>query len=100
MTIQWIVWIILAAVTLVIFITWFLKRKQYRSGNFHNTKEVITLYSIPRITIAETILLVSFLFIGVNKLHLLWLYPMIYFSINLRMGRKVLKDDKERQLKE
>lgn len=95
-TLEWIVWGILAFFTFIMLITWVYKRKRYRHGHFYSTAEVVTLYSIPRILIAETILLLSFLFVDINKLNLLWLYPAIYFFINFMMARKVEKADKER----
>jgi len=93
---QWIVWTGLAISTLTSFITWIYKKRSYQDGCFYDTREVVALLTIPRVVIAGTILLLVFLFVGVNKLHLLWLFPATYFFINVMMARKVVKADKER----
>jgi len=93
--VEWIVWAILAILTFIMFITWIFKKRSYQHGHFYDTREIVTLYSVPRVSIAETIVLVAFLFIGVNKLHLLWLYPAIYFLLTFMMARRVSEADKE-----
>jgi len=93
---QWIAWTGLAILTVTFFITWIYKKRSYQDGCFYDTGEVVALLTIPRVVVAETILLLVFVFIGVNKLHLLWLFPAIYFVINVMMVAKVAKADKER----
>ena len=77
-------------------ISWIYKKRSYEDGCFYDTREVVAVLTIPRVVVAETILLCVFLFIGVNKLHLLWLFPAIYFVINAMMAAKATKADKER----
>jgi len=97
---EWIVWTALAIFTFTMLITWFQKKRSYQHGHFYPSSEVVTLYAIPRIFLAETILLLIFLFIDVNKLNLLWLYPAIYFPITYWWAKKVVKEDEERASKE
>ncbi len=97
---QWIVWTGLAIFTLTSFITWIYKKRSYQDACFYDTREVVALLTIPRVVIAGTILLLVFLFVGVNKLHLLWLFPVTYFVINVMMARKVVKADKQRMNRE
>ena len=97
--IEWGVWTVLAIYTLVIFINWFNKKKQYKLGEYYSKNEVVTLYSIPRISMVETVALLGFLLVDINKLHLLWLYPTIYFAIRIWMTRKVEKSAEKRPRK-
>lgn len=68
-SIEWIVWTTLAIFTAVSFITWSVKRQEYKKGRFYDTREVVTLMFVPRFVIAASTLLIIFLFINVSKLH-------------------------------
>lgn len=98
-TAELVVMIILASMTVVMLVTWLKKRRSYQDKQYYNTREVITLYTLPRAFFAETILLLIFLNVNegycANKLHLLYLYPIVYYSINLMVARRVTKADKE-----
>lgn len=93
---EWIVWIALSWFTVVSFFVWEVKKRKYKHGHFYDTREVVALYTIPRVVILWTAFLLFFLFIDVNKLFLLIIYPSAYFLINVRMAKKVLREDEER----
>jgi len=97
---EWIVWTLLAIFTVVLFIAWSVKKRGYKKGRFYDTREVVTLVFVPRFVIAASALLTIFLFINVSKLHLIWIYLVIYFLINVKMAKRVSKADKERLSKE
>lgn len=97
---EWIVWTILLWFTSVCFITWLVKKRKYRGGFFYDTREVVALYTIPRVVLTWSVILIVFLFVDVNKLHLIWICPLVYIFINLRMSKKVLREDEERLMKE
>jgi len=96
---EWIVWALLGIYTVAIFVNWFNRKKHYKHGHSYFKSEVISLYSIPRIFMVETVVLLGFLLTDINKLHLLWLYPAIYFAIRIWMTRKVEKAAEERPRK-
>ena len=93
---EWIIWIILAVFTLTSFITWKIKERGYKKGSFYDTREVVALITVPRFVIASSILLIIFLFINVNKFHLIWIYPAMYILILLRISKRVVKADEKR----
>ena len=94
---EWIVWSLFALWTAFRFITWLVKKREYKNYCYYNTKEVITLYAIPKETFVSTIILVLFIFLDFNKLHVLWLYPVINFYIMMKITKWVCKKDEERQ---
>lgn len=93
---EWIAWIIFSWFTIVSFITWLVKKRNYKHGQFYDTREVVSLYTIPRVVIIWSVILIGFLLIDMSKLHLLWLYPAVYIVIMLRMSKKVLRENEER----
>ena len=98
-TAEFVVMIILASMTVVMLVIWLWKRRSYKDKQYYDTREVVTLYTLPRAFFAETTLLLIFLNVDkgycVNKLHLLYLYPIVYFSINFMMARRVKKADEQ-----
>jgi hypothetical protein len=46
--VEWIVWTVFAAVTLLMYIVWRWKRVKYRSGEYCDADIVGTLYTLPR----------------------------------------------------
>jgi len=91
--IEWIIWSLFALITAIAGIAWFLKEKEYNTDNWYDTSEVISLIAIPRAVFWETIVLVLFLFIHFNKLHLLWIFPLVWFFITTRMAKRIAKKD-------
>ena len=98
--IEWIVWTLLTLWTLTKFVTWLYKKRGYKSGRYYDTKEVITIYAIPKETFASTIILAAFVAFDFNKFHLLWIYPIVNFWIRLKITQWVQRKDEERLKKE
>ena len=98
--IEWIVWTLLTFCTLFKFVTWLYKKREYKSGCYYDTKDVITLYAVPKQTFVSTIILAVFVFLDFNKLHLLWIYPVINFGISVTIAKWVNRKDEERLNKE
>ena len=80
---QWVVWSILAFITVIALITWIPKWRTFKKGQNFTASEIVTIFSIPVIFVAESIVLLIFVFIDLNKLHLLWIYPLIWYGITL-----------------
>jgi len=90
---EWIVWSILAFITLFIGITWFIKEKKYPTGKMYDTNVVVTLVALPRIVFWEAVILITFLFININKLNLIWIYPLVYFVISVKWAKHIDRKD-------
>ena len=97
--IEWGIWTVLVVYTLGIFINWFIKKKKYKHGAYYSKSEVVSLYSTPRICMVGTVVLLGFLLTDISKLHLLWVYPVIYLAIRIWMTRKVEKSAQEKPRK-
>ena len=93
---EFLVWVLLSSFTLLALVTWFVKKRKYKDGHMYDTREVIALNTVPRVVIAWTLILIAFLFVDVSKIYLLLIFPCVYFFINVRMAKKVLKEDEER----
>lgn len=91
--IGWVVWCVFLFILLITGIIWLFKQKQYPTENYYNTTDVITLVSVPKIMFFEIILLVLFLLIDISKLHLLWLFPIIWLAVTMKMAKKIMKRD-------
>jgi len=86
--------------TLFKFVAWLYKKREYKSGGYYDTQEVVALYAIPKKTFVSTIILAAFIFLNFNKLHLLWIYPVVNFSISVSIAKWVNRKDEERLNKE
>lgn len=90
--VEWIIWAVFAAITLLMYIVLRWKRVKYRSGEYYDADIVTTLHALPRAIICETLILSCFLIVDVSKLHLIWLFPIVYFAITYWMAKRVLKE--------
>lgn len=61
----------------------------------YDSRELATFLALPRIIALESIMLVLFLVIDLNKLHVLWLYPVIWFALMQMVVKKVMRSDEE-----
>lgn len=90
------VYIFFVLATFFTLVVWLVKRKNYSSREFYDTKEVVTLYTLPRAVIVWTAMLVAFFLIDLNKLNLLYIFPLIYLAVNIWQTKRVIKEDNER----
>lgn len=94
LVIEWIVWSILAFITIFMGLTWFIKEREHPTGKMYDTNVVLALVATPRIVFWETIILLAFIFIDINKLNLIWIYPLVYFFISVRWAKHIDKKNK------
>nr|BDD44700.1 hypothetical protein 6 [bacterium] len=89
---EWIIWSVFAFLTIFLCSMWFFKKKEYKKGELYDTGEVATLIGLPWILFIEGLVLITFLFIGFNKLNLLWIYPLVYwgglFTVTINLHKK------------
>lgn len=83
-TLEWIIWSWFVFMTACIGLVWFIKqRKQGAEKN-----EEARFVDLPRIIFWETIVLVFFAFVNINKLNLLWIYPAVLLIISVKMVKQ------------
>ena len=85
--IGWVVWGILLVVTL-----W------HSLGHYNRAvrKRLSFNKATPRIIAISWILVLVFVFTGLNKLHILWLYPVNVFIIFYLVTQKAIREAKEK----
>lgn len=82
-------------VTIALFILWIKEMKGVGSGKFRDGIGLGIICVAPRLIIPWSIILISFLFMDLNKLHLLWICPLIFLLVvNLRVIMKIKDDSK------
>ena len=91
MIIEWVVWSFLMLGTILMALNWFINEKKHQTGKMYDTNVVLALVAIPRIAFWETIVLLAFIFIDINKLHLIWIYPIVYFFIGMKWAKRINK---------
>ena len=92
-TLEWIIWSLFAFITVFAGITRFVKKKKYKKGEWYDTRDVLTLIALPRIIFCEALILLLFIFINFNKLHLLWLFPLIWMTISIKESKRIIKKE-------
>jgi len=91
-----IVFSFLSFITITALVIWLWKKRNYVSGQSYDTREVVALYTIPRIVIIWFVILLIFFIIELNKLHLLYIFPIIYFITSAIQAKRVLKEDSKK----
>jgi|AntAceMinimDraft_18_1070375.scaffolds.fasta_scaffold09436_5 hypothetical protein len=92
----WFVWGIYGIMSLFLFIKSFTEYSSLIKGEPKSVTDIMGIASFPFITSIMSIVLIIFLFCDVNKLHLLWIYPIVAlifdFTIGRRAGKRVRPD--------
>jgi len=92
----WFTWVIYGIMSLFLFIKSFTEYNSLAKGESKSVTDIMGIASFPFTTSIMGIVLVIFLFYDVNKLHLLWIYPIVAlifdFTIGRRAGKKVRPD--------
>ncbi len=92
----WFVWGIYGIMSLFLFIKSFTEYNSLIKGKSKSVADIMGIASFPFTTSIMSIILIIFLFYDVNKLHLLWIYPIVAlvfdFTIGKRAGKKVRPD--------
>jgi len=90
---EWIVWVLMFGVTIALLVLWIKEMKGEGSGLSDDSISLGIVCVAPRLIIPWSIILISFLFMDVNKLHLLWICPLIFLLVvNLRVIMKIKQD--------
>ncbi len=92
-----IVFCFFAFIAIIAFILWAWKRKSFKRGQFYDTAEIVTLCTLPRVAVIWLFILVIFFFLELNKLHLLYIFPIIYFIINSIQAKRILRKGDKRK---
>jgi len=92
----WFVWSIYGIISVFLFIKSFIEYKSMLKGEPKSVTDIMGMASLPFTTSVMGIVLIIFIFLSINKLHLLWIYPIIAlifdFTIGKRAGEKVSPD--------
>lgn len=92
----WFVWGIYGVISVFLFIKSFTEHKSMIKGKPKSVTDIMGMTSLPFTTSVMGIILIIFLFLSMNKLHLLWIYPIVAlivdFTIGKRAGEKISSD--------
>lgn len=92
----WFVWGIYALISTFFFIWSFIEYNSMLKGEPKSVTDIMGMAAYPFTTSIMGIVLIIFLFSDVNKLHLLWIYPIVDlffdFTIGRRAGKKARPD--------
>jgi len=90
---EWIIWVLMFGVTIALLVLWIKEMKGEGSGLPDDSISLGIVCVAPRLIIPWSIILISFLFMDVNKLHLLWICPLVFLLVvNLRVILKIRQD--------
>ena len=93
----WFVWGIYGIISIFFFIKSFTEYKSMLKGEPKSITDIMGMASFPFTTSIMSIVLIIFIFINLNKLHLLWIYPIVAFvfdfTIGKRAGKKFLEEN-------
>ncbi len=92
---EWVIWVMMVGVTVALSFLWLKEMKGDRNGHSEDSRSIGIICCAPRLIIPWGIILISFLFMDLNKLHLLWICPLIFLLVvNLRVILKIKMDSK------
>lgn len=93
---EWFIWGAYAIISIFFFVKSFTEYNSLLKGEPKSVTDIMGMASFPFTTFFMIIVLIIFLFIDVNKLHLLWLYSIVAlffdFTIGKKAAQKVSKD--------
>jgi hypothetical protein len=97
----WFVWSIYGIMSTFFFIKSFTEYKSLQKGELKSITDIMGIAAFPFTTSVMGIILIIFLFLDIDKLHLLWIYPIIAlvfdFTIGKRAGNKILEIEAENE---
>jgi len=88
-----VVWVFASSITIYIGTVWLFQKRTYKDKHFYDTEEVVDLYAHPRISIIQGVLLVLLFAFDINKLNVIWICPLLNYFVNLKMCKRVMKED-------
>lgn len=92
---EWFTWVTYVIISIFFFVKSFTEYNSLSKGAPKSVTDIMGMASFPFTTSFMMVVLVIFLFIDVNKLHLLWLYSIVAlffdFTVGKKAGQRVLK---------
>jgi len=85
---QWIIWSLFAMITPILFIKSFTEYNSALKGKPKSAADVIGIAAYPFVTSIMAIVLIAMLFSNINKLHLLWIYPLVAIIFEFTIGKR------------
>ena len=87
----WFVWIVYVIISIIFFVESHIQYKEMIKGEPKSITDMMGMASFPFTTSIMGIVLIIFLFLDVNKLHLLWIYPIVAIFFDLTIGKRAGK---------
>ncbi|MGB2762677.1 MAG: hypothetical protein WBC21_04055 [Minisyncoccales bacterium] len=94
-TFEPIIFIFFILINTFILLLWLYKKRGYKRGKLYESGETVTLYALPRVVFVLYIVFLIFYLADFNKLHLIYICPIIYFIITYEMTKRVIKEDEK-----
>ena len=99
-TAEWFVWAVYLLISIFFFMQSFIEYNSMLKGEPKSTGSIMGIAAYPFVTFIMGIVLIALLFVNINKLHLLWMYPVVAiifeFTIGKRAAKKVRPDLSEK----
>jgi len=83
---EWIVWSFFLGIILLSGCLWRVKREEFKSGLMDDKDLVSFMKGFPFIAFFETVILILFVLMNVNKLNLLWIFPWVWYLVVKKYG--------------
>lgn len=97
---EWFVWIVYLFISIFFFIQSSIEYNSMLKGESKSVGSIMGIAAYPFVTFIMGIVLIVFLFVDINKLHLLWIYPVIAIIFEFTIGKRAWKKLRPDVLKE
>lgn len=88
---EWASLILIAILSISFLIKSFIRYSYFKNGGSIKSGEMLALASVPFSSSLIIISIVLLIFVNINKLHLLWLYPAIQALFELVFAKKIIR---------
>jgi hypothetical protein len=85
---EWFVWAVYSLVSVFFFVQSFIEYNLMLKGEPKSTGSIMGIAAYPFVTLIMGAFLIALLFVDINKLHLLWVYPVIAIIFEFTIGKK------------
>lgn len=84
----WFVWGIYEIISVFLFIKSFTEYKSMLKGEPKSVTDIMGMASLPFTASVMGVILIIFIFLSINKLHLLWIFPIVALIFDLTIGKR------------
>ena len=91
--VEFAIWAMLAVFTIFFLLNWFLKKRKYKHAILFEQRERIALQAAPLVAIVWAAILLLFLFVGLNTLYLLVVFPLVYIVVFYQVANTITHKD-------